>query len=251
MPLLNLYGVPFSQPVRTVIWLLLLKKQPFQLVPTNPGSNGETGSRHPTYLVKNPSGTIPCLEETDTGYTLGEAHALITYLCQKFGWTDLYPDDLKARGRVDWYLNFHHRNIRDASSGMVAPNIRKDLDIPEHVQERAKRTFTAGLTTLERFQLAGDRFIAGRDLTVADLSAYAEIGQLQPQFTNLFNFGPFPNVQRWLTEMHQVPFHDDAHVALSEIADISKEAPSMDTIRSANVNAIGVLKDTVATFSAA
>ena len=51
--------------------------------------------------------------------------------------------------------------------------------------------------------------------------------------------------------MHQVPFHDDAHVALSEIADISKEAPSMDTIRSANVNAIGVIKDTVATFSAA
>ena len=85
MPLLNLYGVPFSQPVRTVIWLLLLKKQPFQLVPTNPGSKGETGSRHPTYLVKNPSGTIPCLEETDTGYTLGEAHAIITYLCQKFG----------------------------------------------------------------------------------------------------------------------------------------------------------------------
>ena len=96
MPLLNLYGVPFSQPVRTVIWLLLLKKQPFQLVPTNPGSKGETGSRHPTYLVKNPSGTIPCLEETDTGYT---QEGLNTYLNTKGYLTEVVNQDI-ATGSI-------------------------------------------------------------------------------------------------------------------------------------------------------
>lgn len=134
MSAINIYGVPFSQPVRAVVWLLLQKEHPFQLVPTNPGSKGEKGSRHPSYLAKNPSGTIPCLEETDTGYALGEAHAIMAYLCQSRGWTDLYPDDPQSRGKVDWYLNFHHRNIRDASSGMVAPKIRKDLDIPDKGQ---------------------------------------------------------------------------------------------------------------------
>jgi glutathione S-transferase len=243
----KIYGVPFSQPVRSVIWLLLLKGLPFQLIATNPGSKGENGSRHPSYLAKNPSGTIPCLEECDTGFTLGEGHAIMAYLCQKYGWNDMYPDELQARGKVDWYLNFHHRNIRDAS-GMVAPKIRKDLNIPELVQESTKRTFTSGLETLNKFQLNSGRFIAADHLTIADLSAYCEIGQLQAQFTNLYDFDTFPNVQRWLDDMHKVRFHDEAHVVLTELGDISQEAPSMDTIRSANINSISVLTDTVKAF---
>lgn len=249
MSALKLYGVPFSQPVRSVIWLLLMKEQPFQFIPTNPGSKGKSGSRNPTYLAKNPSGTIPCLEESDTGYALGEAHAIMAYLCQKEGWTDLYPGDLQARGRVDWYLNFHHRNIRDASSGMVAPKIRKDLDFPALVQERATRTFTAALETLENFPLASGRFVAADHLTLADLSAYGEIGQLQPQFTNLFDFAPYPNVRRWLAEMQALPFHDAAHVVLAAIGDISQEAPSMDTIRTANIDAIGTINGAVRAFA--
>ena len=244
---LKIYGVPFSQPVRSVIWLLLLKKTPFDLVPINPGSKNEGGSKHPSFLAKNPSGTIPCLEEADTGYTLGEGHAIMAYLCQKNGWTDLYPDDLQARGTVDWYLNFHHRNIRDAS-GMVAPKIRKDLNIPELVQEMAKRTFSNAMTTLNDRCLEANAFIAGDALTIADLAAYGEIGQLQPEFTNIFDFGPYPNVQRWLDSMHQVPFHDEAHLVLKELGDISQEAPSMDLIRSANINGFSTIAQTVATF---
>ena len=249
MASLKLYGVPFSQPVRSVFWLLLMRELPFELVPTNPGSKGKSGSRNPSYLARNPSGTIPCLEETDTGYTLGEAHAIMAYLCQKHGWNDLYPDDLQAQGRVDWYLNFHHRNIRDASSGLVAPKIRKDLDFPEAVQERAQSTFTAGLRTLEEQVLTQCRFMAADHLTIADLSAYGEIGQLQPQFTNVFDFEPFPNIRAWMAEMHKLPFHDAAHLVLSEIGDISREAPSMDTIRSANIDAIGAIADAVSSFA--
>jgi len=171
----------------------------------------------------------------------------MAYLCQKYGWNDMYPDELQARGKVDWYLNFHHRNIRDAS-GMVAPKIRKDLNIPELVQESTKRVFTSGLETLNKFQLDSGRFIAADHLTIADLSAYCEIGQLQAQFTNLYDFDTLPNVQRWLDDMHKVRFHDEAHVVLTELGDISQEAPSMDTIRSANINSISVLTDTVKAF---
>ena len=76
-----LYGVPFSQPVRAVMWLCLYKRQPFEMVLINPGSKGETGSRHPSFLQKNPAGTIPTLE--DNGFCLGEAHAIMCYLSNK------------------------------------------------------------------------------------------------------------------------------------------------------------------------
>ena len=51
---LIVYGVPFSQPVRAVLWLLILKKLPFELSLINPGSKGDNGSRNPNYLEKNP-----------------------------------------------------------------------------------------------------------------------------------------------------------------------------------------------------
>lgn len=243
-----LYGVPFSQPVRAVMWTMLYKQLPFEMVLTNPGSSGDNGSRHPDYLAKNPGGTIPTLEEPDTGFCLGEAHAIMTYLARTNSWTDLYPDDERQRARVDQYLHFHHRNIRDASPGLIAPKIRKDLDIPELIQESSKRTLTSGLKALETGYLAGNRFLMGDSLTLADFAAYIEIGQLQPQFTNVYDFSAFPNVQRWLHEMTQVEFHDQVHMVLTELGDISEEAPSMDTIRNANRAALGALKEALASI---
>ena len=57
---------------------------------------------------------------------------------------------------------------------------------------------------------------------------------MQPQFTNVYDLSPFPNVQRWMDEMTGVPYHDDVHVALTELGDISQEAPSMEVIVGAN-----------------
>jgi glutathione S-transferase len=239
---LILYGVPFSQPVRAVMWLLLMKRHPFRMVLINPGTTGETGSRNPTYLLKNPGGTIPCIEEPDSGFTLGEAHAILTYLSRKHGWTDVYPADEQVRARIDWYLHYHHRNVREASVGMVAPRIRKDLQIAESSQQASRRILTSALRTLDTGWLAGHRYLVGDSVSLADLAAYVEIGQLQPQFTNTFDLTPYANVQRWLKDMSQVDSHDDVHVVLRELGDISAEAPSMDKIKSANKLALSTLK---------
>ena len=241
-----LYGVPFSQPVRAVMWLMFYKQLPFEMVLINPGSSGETGSRNPAYLAKNPGGTIPCLEEPDTGFVLGEAHAIMCYLSRKHDWQDVYPEDLQQRARIDWYLHFHHRSVRDASTGMVAPRIRKDLDIPEVIQQNAVATLTRALEALETGWLAGSQFLVGDQVTIADMAAYVEIGQLQPQFTNVYDFESFPNVRRWLADMTQVDGHDDVHVVLTDLGDISVEEPSMDTIRNANKHALKTLKERLA-----
>jgi len=238
-----LYGIPFSQPVRAVIWLLLYKRLPFDLVPINPGSKGDNGSRSPAYLARNPAGTIPALEEPDTGFVLGEAHAILCYLSNKHGWNDVYPADPQQRAKVDWYLHYHHRNLREASIGLVAPKIRKDLNIPETTQQAARSTFTRALRALESGWLAQSRYLTGAELTLADFAAYMEIGQLQPCFTNLFDFEPFPNVRRWLEEMQRVDGHDDAHLVLSTLGDISVEPPSIESIKHANIAALAVLKN--------
>ena len=247
-PSLIVYGVPFSQPVRAVLWLLFLKRTPFELVLINPGSKGETGSRNPSFLAKNPAGTIPTLEDRETGFVLGEAHAILTYLCNRHGWTDVYPEDAEARSQVDWYLHYHHRNVRDASLGLVAPKIRKDLDIPEAMQNAARATVTKALDTLDSGWLANSPFLCGESVTIADLACYAELGQLQACYTNVYDFSPFPNVSAWLTRMQEVDGHDDIHTVLAELGDIRDEAPSMERIVGANKSALGVLKKRLAEF---
>lgn len=242
----RLYGVPFSQPVRAVIWLMLYKRQPFELVPTNPGSKNEGGSRSPGFLEKNPGGTIPTLEEPDTGFALGEANAIMAYLCNVHGWSDVYPTDPQQRARVDWYLHYHHRNLREASVGLVAPKVRKDLNIPEAIQQSARANVTRALRVFDTGWLAKSRFLTADQLTIADFAAYSEIGQLQPGFTNLFDFEPYPNVRRWLADMKLVNGHDDAHLALNMVGDISVEPPTRDRLKQANLSGIAILKRPVA-----
>ena len=243
-----LYGVPFSQPVRSVMWLFIMHKTRFELVLTNPGSKGENGSRHPDYLAKCPGGTIPCLEEPDTGFTLSEAHAIMTYLARANGWTDVYPEDERTRAKIDAYLHYHHRNVREASPGLVAPKVRKDLDIPEAMQAAAKRNLTAALHTLENSYFKGSQFLIGEQASLADLAAYVEIGQLRPEFTNVFDLSGFDRVARWLDAMTGVPGHDEVHVVMAEMGDISRQAPDMETIRNANITALKKLKQTLAEF---
>lgn len=239
---LRLYGVPFSQPVRAVMWLMFNRGQPFEMVLINPGSKGDNGSRNPAFLARNPAGTIPTLEDPQTGFVLGEAHAIMCYLCARHGWDDLYPSALEARAAVDWYLHFHHRNVREASVGLVAPRIRKDRTISEARQAEAVTTLTRALEALDSGWLADQPFLTGAHVTIADFAAYVEIGQLQPCFTNLFDFTPYANVSRWLDAMRNVKGHDETHVVLSELGDISQMPPDMETIKNANKGALRVLK---------
>jgi hypothetical protein len=91
--------------------------------------------------------------------------------------------------------------------------------------------------------------LAGDDFTIADLSAYVEIGQLQSIFTNVYNFEDYPNIQRWLDDMKKVDSHDDIHAALYELGDISEEAPPMEKIINANKKALIVIQERLASIN--
>tara|TARA_B100000214_G_scaffold63798_2_gene42017 strand:- start:3040 stop:3789 length:750 start_codon:yes stop_codon:yes gene_type:complete len=238
-----IYGVPFSQPVRAVMWLMLIKEFPFDLKLINPGSSSEGGSRHPEYLKKFPTGTIPSFEDPETGFVLSESHAIMCYLCNKNDWNDFYPANPEERAKVDSYLHLHHRNVREASIGLVAPKVRKDLNFSEDFLATSRINIEKAFKAIESGWLNDSRFLAGDSITIADISAYVEIGQLQEIFTNVYNFDPFPNIRRWLNEMKNVDCHDDIHVALYELGDISTEAPTMETIIGANKKAFEVIQE--------
>ena len=243
-----IYGLPFSQPVRAVLWLLLNKQQPFEFRMINPGHPGKNGSRHADYLEKNPAGTIPCLEESETGFSLGEAHAIMTYLCKTRGWHDLYPANPQDQARVDAYLHFHHRNVREASM-MVAARVRKDLVFSEEMQANSQRLFRQAAEMLDSHYLSSSAFLVGDSLSIADFAACVEVGQLSDDYTNILDLSEFPRLSSWLERMKSVRGYDEIHFPLKQIGDIRDEPPSIDTLRSANVEGLKILTNAVAQFS--
>lgn len=242
------YGLPFSQPVRAVVWLLLNKQHPFEFRMVNPGHPGKNGSRHPDFLEKNPGGTIPCLEEAESGFCLGEAHAIMTYLCKTRGWDDLYPSDSQTQARIDAYLHFHHRNIRDASM-LVAARVRKDLNFSEDMQAGSQRSFLQAAEILDSHYLKSSEFLFGDSVTIADFAACVEVGQLGSDYTNILNLSQFPRLSHWLERMKAVRGYAEVHYPLREIGDIRDEPPTIDTLRAANVGGLDVLNKAVAQFS--
>ncbi len=147
MPL-RLYGVEGSQPVRSVLWLLEMKEIKYDLVRVVPGH--AKGTRDPAYVARNPTGTVPFLEDPDTGVALAEGAAILTYLANKHKVTDLYPTDPKKRAAVDEYLHWHHSNTRSISGGIFAPVVRRDLKIPHDVVNAHVATARKALDHFEK-----------------------------------------------------------------------------------------------------
>ena len=192
---------------------------------------------------------MPVIEEPDTGFVLGESSAILCYLARTNGWHDLYPEDPRAAAKVDMYLHYHHESVRQASIGYIAPTFRPDIEFPKDTLRVAKASVEYALEALNSGWLKKSQFVASDHVTFADLAAYVELGQLRAEFTNLYDFKKFPNVQRWLDDMMQTEGHDDVHVALRELGDISTESPSTEKLQAVNISGMQHLEKMVAGFA--
>ena len=244
--MLKIYGVPNSQPVRAVVWTCLMKALPFEFVMTSQNRDAKQAA----YLAAvNPRGTIPAVD--DDGVVLWESHAILVYLCEKHGWTDLWPSDLARRAQVNQYLHFHHRNTRELVvqwSRAIWPALFGVADPDEKWFER--NTFPGLRNNAETVQntlriidgmLGSTPFIAGATATLADISAYEELGQNQARYANCTDFGPYPNIRRWFLDMARLPYHEEAHAIWSLVGDLAQLSGGMRRIAAANKQAARIL----------
>lgn len=154
------------------------------------------------YAAINPNRQVPVLE--DDGFRLTECSAILKYLAESVG-SPAYPADLRQRARInermDW---FNTQFCRDFAYGFVYPQV-----FPTH---KRPNTYVQGMTlewhrekarqwleVLDR-HIIGPRqaWVCGDSITLADylgapLVALGEVARI--------DFGPYPNVRRWLGRM--------------------------------------------------
>ena len=148
------------------------------------------------YLALYPFGTIPFLE--DGALQLGESNAILRYLANREGRTDLYPAEPVARAAVDWALDAWSTQFRGAffpaeSIGLM----HVDIDVgggraEDADQEKLAEAIAAvrpKLDIMERF-VASNGTVVG-SFTIADI-AFAPV--LWRWYRLPLSFDPWPKV---------------------------------------------------------
>ncbi|CAI5741381.1 unnamed protein product [Peronospora destructor] len=209
---IKLYANLVSQPARAVEWVLRLKKQDHELVVVDFGSSIFNSAE---FLALNPNGLIPVLQDGD--FSLYEGHAIMQYVAEKFGWTDLYPADAKAHAKVNQYLHWHHTNVRHLTSKVLVPlmHSKQNTVTPDEAVliKDASSVITKQAELVEKF-LVKD-FVAETDQpTIADFAAYCEIVQIE--LMGIYDFSKYPKLSAWLKRMKVLPHHDEIHKPLDQ-----------------------------------
>ena len=124
---------------------------------------------------------------------------------------------------IDLYFNYHHSNTRQITLGLFAPIARPDLKISEAAAAAAAKTTNAVLNQFEKIFLAKTPFVLSQTPTIADISAYQEIGQCQAKYCDLLDFSAYPKLTAWMAAVEALPGHAKSHDMAAPVFGIIKK----------------------------
>ena len=138
---------------------------------------------------------------------MSDSRAIMTYLVNKYAPdSTLYPSDPQKRAVVDRLLQFDIGSIDRSLGEYLAPIMRDGKRLYELNPEKEK-TVREGLLVLDD-TLSVYSFVAGNDLTLADLSLLATLS-LADAFDYDITKG-FKNLNEWYDRLkHDLPYYED------------------------------------------
>lgn len=181
---------------------------------------------------------VPALKDGD--FTMAESVAILKYLAGKYKTPDhWYPANLQQRARVDEYLAWQHTTIRFHGSRLymfkgLLPLLTGE-PIPADKIDEAVSDLQTSICTLEDKFLQGKPFIAGREVSLADLVAIVEL--MQPLGVGFDPFRDRPKLSSWRGRVEAAvgkELFDEAHEKMLKSAETSSnldvKSPAMQRI---------------------
>uniref|UniRef100_A0A8D0F4D7 glutathione transferase n=1 Tax=Strix occidentalis caurina TaxID=311401 RepID=A0A8D0F4D7_STROC len=135
-----------------------------------------------------------------------EVIAILLYLARKFETPDhWYPSDLQKRARVDEYLSWQHVNIRGKGSKLFLTKVLLPLltgqPLPPEKLESVTEELNIVLNQFEEKFLQDKPFIAGSEVSLADLVALVEL--MQPVGAGYDLFEERPKLAEWRRQVEE------------------------------------------------
>ncbi|CAF4936329.1 unnamed protein product [Rotaria sp. Silwood1] len=158
---LHLYIDWLSQPSRAVA-MLLMENNIEHRVHEISCMQGETQSAE--YKQVNPAGKVPSIVDND--FHLDESHTIMRYICVSRNLPDYYyPNDIKQRARVDYWLDWDHMNLRHGSmclirANLLAPIKKYSQQTIDELRKEGDEVLKSSLSFIEE-AMSKNNYIAG------------------------------------------------------------------------------------------
>ncbi|XP_002119794.2 glutathione S-transferase theta-1-like [Ciona intestinalis] len=207
---LKLYLDYMSQPCRALDMFMKMSKIPFVV---HPVALRKGEHRQDWFQKITPLRKVPVLQ--DDNFYLTESIAMVRYLAGSYPTEALYPKNLKLRAKIDEYLEWQHVNTRILSSKVF---LIESLKMPLEPLETAVENMEKMLHQLETMFLKNKDFIAGDQLTVADIFAICEL--MQPTMSGRDIFEGHPKLREWFQRAKAAtqPHFNEAHAIFNASA---------------------------------
>jgi len=165
---------------------------------------------------------LPTLIDNNAQFSVFESHSILRYLAEKFfPHSHWYPSDLKTRTRINNFLDWHTVTIRHSFMvtglaylpGYTREGVDKSKALVQLAQDawfgsnshlwkdRADNGLVNQLRVINDRWLQGSAYLAGDELSIADLSLYGDTGYLIHIFG--FDFKDYPNLNKWYNKMEE------------------------------------------------
>ncbi|MEI9429717.1 glutathione S-transferase family protein [Mesorhizobium sp. Cs1299R1N3] len=128
----------------------------------------EGESHTDAFLALNPAGAVPVLQLED-GSAIAESNAILTYLAEG---TPLLPPDRYRRAKVMQWLFFEQYNVEPVIGSLRFWTLTGRLERNQAMVAGKREAGARTLAALNR-SLGEAPFLAGSDLTIADIAVYA------------------------------------------------------------------------------
>jgi glutathione S-transferase len=157
------------------------------------------------YASLNLNRLVPMLVDGDLKLT--ESSAILKYLADKIG-SPTYPKELKQRAKVNEAMDWINSNFyRDWGYGLAYPQLfphhkRRSDEAHAATVEWGKKNSQNWLRLLNDHWIGSKPYLCGDQITIADYfgAGIVTLGELIG-----CDFAPYPNIQRWLSNMKKLP----------------------------------------------
>lgn len=196
MPALRLLGRLTSINVRKAMWTAALLGLDIE---REDWGAGFRSPQEPGYLAMNPNGLIPVLVDGD--FTLWESNSICRYLAARCGDTALLPSELRARARVEQWMDWQAGELNNSWRVAFMALVRGQPAAPEAI--------AAGVAGWNRHMALLDGQLArtgahvcGEAFTLADVV----LGLSAQRWLNApIERIELPAVQAWMQRLSQRP----------------------------------------------
>lgn len=188
---IKIHGVPFSTFTRTVRMAASEKGIDYELVPAMPSQLG----------ALNPFSKIPVMVHGD--FALYESPAIVRYLDRSFAGPRLWPDDPQGAALCDQWISAVCDSLVNSALRYIASRLGF-LPVPAEMQA-SYLDKTREVVPAFDARLGASAYLAGRDLTAADLFLFPIVCNFPAFPETAAVLAAAPNCQRWMADLAARP----------------------------------------------